>query len=84
MSCHAESSSSSSDEAAASLNRKSSSASSTATESNSAYTTTGPLPEALGVQVGDTFLWPQYARGRYLLSGYYSPSSILTVSLSLS
>ncbi|XP_063216868.1 uncharacterized protein LOC134527844 isoform X2 [Bacillus rossius redtenbacheri] len=39
----------------------------------------GPLPERVSTHVGDVFLWPQYARDRYLLSGYHAPSSILTI-----
>ncbi|XP_049853132.1 uncharacterized protein LOC126334689 isoform X3 [Schistocerca gregaria] len=74
-----ESSSSSSDDAASSQQRKSSMTSSTFSEVSSSFVTTGPLPESLSAHVGETFLSPQYARGRYLLSGYYTPSSILTI-----
>ncbi|XP_071444865.1 uncharacterized protein ca [Hetaerina americana] len=37
------------------------------------------VPEKLGLQVGETFICPQNSRGHHLLSGYYAPSSILTV-----
>lgn len=74
-----ESSSSSSDDTASSQQRKSSTTSSTFSEVSSSFVTTGPLPESLSAHVGETFLSPQYARGRYLLSGYYAPSSILTI-----
>ncbi|PSN32070.1 hypothetical protein C0J52_16221 [Blattella germanica] len=43
------------------------------------HVTTGPQPEKLSVQVGATFLCPQFAKGRDLLSGYYDPTSILTI-----
>nr|CAD7440029.1 unnamed protein product [Timema bartmani] len=51
---------------------------STASDS-SQYVSSGPLPERLSTQVGETYLHPQFAKGRYLLSGYYSPTSILTL-----
>lgn len=47
------------------------------------HVTTGPQPEKLSSEVGDTFLCPQYARGRHLLSGYYAPTSILSVSITV-
>ncbi|XP_021913956.1 uncharacterized protein LOC110827029 isoform X3 [Zootermopsis nevadensis] len=43
------------------------------------HVTTGPQPEKLSSEVGDTFLCPQYARGRHLLSGYYAPNDILSI-----
>ncbi|XP_066992544.2 uncharacterized protein ca [Anabrus simplex] len=69
-----ESSSSSSDETASISHKRNSSSA-----SDSSHITTGPSPERLCVQVGETYLHPQYMRGRYLLSGYYAPSSILTI-----
>lgn len=45
------------------------------------HVTTGPQPERLSSEVGDTFLCPQYARGRHLLSGYYDPTHILSVNI---
>jgi hypothetical protein len=47
------------------------------------HVTTGPQPERLSSEVGDTFLCPQYARGRYLLSGYYAPTNILSVNINV-
>lgn len=47
------------------------------------HVTTGPQPERLSSEVGDTFLCPQYARGRHLLSGYYDPTSILSVNITV-
>jgi hypothetical protein len=47
------------------------------------HVTTGPQPEKLSSEVGDTFLCPQYARGRHLLSGYYAPTGILSVSIAV-
>ena len=45
------------------------------------HVTTGPQPERLSSEVGDTFICPQFARGRHLLSGYYAPTSIVSVSI---
>jgi hypothetical protein len=47
------------------------------------HVTTGPQPEGLSSVVGDTFLCPQYAKGRRFLSGYCAPTSILTVSITV-
>jgi hypothetical protein len=47
------------------------------------HVTTGPQPERLSSEVGDTFLCPQYARGRHLLSGYYAPTNILSVNITV-
>jgi hypothetical protein len=47
------------------------------------HVTTGPQPERLSSEVGDTFMCPQFARGRRLLSGYYAPTSIVSVSITV-
>jgi len=47
------------------------------------HVTTGPQPERLSSEVGDTFMCPQFARGRHLLSGYYAPTSIVSVSITV-
>lgn len=40
---------------------------------------TSLTPEKLGLHLGETFISPQNSRGRSFLSGYYTPSSLLTV-----
>jgi hypothetical protein len=45
------------------------------------HVTTGPQPERLSSELDDTFMYPQFARGRHLLSGYYAPTSIVSVSI---
>lgn len=36
------------------------------------------IPDKLS-HLYDTFLWPQFARNRHLFSGFYKPTSILTI-----
>lgn len=38
------------------------------------------VPEKL-TNLGETFLRPQYAKNRHLFSGYFNPTSLLTVCI---